>query len=364
MLLKQQDIVLFLLKNGLLSEKEIVEGSLEVIDVSRRNHNFKVTNELGLCYLLKQGLGSDRAQTIKHETKVYQFLQSIPGVDTINFLPKYYAYDPEQCLLIVELLPNTQSLEEYYHLHKKLSQTLAKKLGKVLGAFHFLTSKDEVRNLYRQQFSSSLPSILYFHQPGIGIFRNASSANIELVKIVQNSPEFCEFLDLIIQEWKSETLIHGDIRWDNCCAYSSSAVGRRKDIKIVDWELASWGDPCWDVGTVFSEFLKFWLFSMPVSSSIPLEQCLQLARYPIKTIQPATRSFWQSYIQQMNLDKTEADEWLYRSVRYAGVKLLQSIFEYMQSAMNLTEQAIYLLQLSSNVLRNPQVASVQLLGIS
>lgn len=363
MLLKQQDTVPFLLKSGLLLEKEVVEGSLEIINVSRRNHNFKVISESRTSYLLKQGLGSDRAQTITHEANVYQFLQSIPAVNIIGFLPKYYTYDSENRILVVELLPKAQSLEEYYYRHNKLSQTLAKKLGNILGAFHFLTCKEEVCNLYYQRFSSSLPSILYLHQPGVGIFRNASSANIELVKIVQSSPELCEFLDLIIQEWQSETLIHGDIRWDNCCTYSSSAVGRRKDIKIVDWELASWGDPCWDVGTVFSEFLKFWLFSIPISSSLPIEQCLHLARYPIEKMQPAIRCFWQSYIQQMNLDKNKADEYLFRSVRYSGVKLLQSIFEYMQSATTLTEQAIYLLQLSSNVLKRPQTASVQLLGI-
>jgi thiamine kinase-like enzyme len=181
--------------------------------------------------------------------------------------------------------------------------------------------------------------------------------------MIQESSALCEWLDQLYKEWRVESLIHGDIRWDNFSLFVSSAAGRKSGLRIVDWELACLGDPCWDVGTVFSEYMNLWLRSAPISGGTLPEQFLKFARYPLEKMQPAIRSFWNSYVRQMDPDTLQSEEWLLRSVKYSAARLVQTAFERVQEAVQVTGQAACLLQLSANILERPREASVQLFGI-
>lgn len=123
------------------------------------------------------------------------------------------------------------------------------------------------------------------------------------------------------------------------------------------------GDPCWDAGSVFSEYLNFWLNSIPITGEDPPDRFVELARYPLGKMQPALRSFWWSYASAMELDGPTAYEWLVRSVRYGAARLVQTAFEYAQGSMHLTGNVVCALQLSLNMLQRPQEAAVHLLGI-
>ena len=140
--------------------------------------------------------------------------------------------------------------------------------------------------------------------------------------------------------------------------------GRRgAGLKLVDWELASVGDPCWDIGSVFNDYLSFWLLSVPVTGQELSEESLALARYPLDKMQPAIGAFWAAYIRRMGLDAGTADEWLVRSVQFAAARLLQTAFEQMQMATQLTGNVVFFLQVSLNMLQRPLEAAISLLGV-
>ena len=65
----------------------------------------------------------------------------------------------------------------------------------------------------------------------------------------------------------------------------------------------------------------------------------------------------------MALNDANRDEWLLRSVRYAGAKLVQAAFEQTQAQTHLTSTALCMLQLSFNILQRPLDAAIHLLGI-
>jgi aminoglycoside phosphotransferase (APT) family kinase protein len=155
--------------------------------------------------------------------------------------------------------------------------------------------------------------------------------------------------------------VHGDIKWDNLLV--ARGEGGASRLKIVDWELARVGEPCWDVGSVFGDYLGFWLASIPITGEEPPDRFLQLARYPIEKMQPAMRSFWKAYAAGMGLTAEEQDEWLLRSVRYAAARLLQTAYEQSALTLKLTGNVICLLQLSLNILQRPTDAAGSLLGI-
>jgi aminoglycoside phosphotransferase (APT) family kinase protein len=45
--------------------------------------------------------------------------------------------------------------------------------------------------------------------------------------------------------WSARAPIHGDVKWDNVLARREPSGAWR--LWLIDWELAGWGDPGWDV---------------------------------------------------------------------------------------------------------------------
>jgi hypothetical protein len=364
-MLTQHQIILYLLQHKLIDPASIVAGDLTVVDVSRRNCNFKVISTRSPCYLIKQGISPDRVASVAHEAAMYQLLQSntqAHKVRLLHYLPHFYGYDPQARVLILELLGDAEDFRQYHTRHSHFSTALASMMGKALRSLHCLTqlagsSQDG------SWFSCQPPWVFTIHRPQPRIFWDVSEAKLQLIRLVQHSPDFCQLLDDLRREWRADKLIHYDIKWDNWIIFAQSFSRRKVKLKLVDWELARLGDPCWDVGSVFSSYLSFWLSSIPITGEDPPDRFLELSNYPLERMQPALRSFWASYVQQMDLDASIADQWLLRSVRYAAARLVQTAFEQMQRSSQLTGNIICILQLSLNMLRRPHEAAVLLLGI-
>jgi hypothetical protein len=133
-------------------------------------------------------------------------------------------------------------------------------------------------------------------------------------------------------------------------------------LRIVDWELARRGDPRWDVGAVFANFLSFWLGGFPVTGDTPPDQYLPSAEIPLERLRPALRAFWSSYVREMGLSQAAAEAWLLRAVEYGAAQLVQTAFERLTELADLEGVTICLMQVSLNLLERPEQAA-KLLGI-
>lgn len=360
-MLTQRAAALYLLERGFVSTESIVESDLVVADASRRNRNFKVIAERATCYLLKQGITADGIATIAHEAAVYQCLTSIENPELNRYLPRFFGYDPKEQVLIIEFLRDSQNLREYHDRRGHFPTTIAAALATALSALHrsnWVEADSDVGSLKLQP-----PWLLSIHRPNLQMLQQLGGATFQAVKIIQRFPEFRELLDGLRREWVHDTLIHFDIKWDNCLIVAPRSGSRKIDLRIVDWELAGVGDPCWDVGSVFNDYLSYWLGSIPIIGEIPSERFIELARCPLSKMHPAIRSFWESYVRCMGLDNATSAEWLLRAVRYAAGRLVQTVYEGLYHSNKLTGNAVCSLQVSLNILRRPQEAIVQLLGI-
>jgi serine/threonine protein kinase len=200
-------------------------------------------------------------------------------------------------------------------------------------------------------------------------------------RALQNLRRIPCWLDEFHAGWNShkryECLIHSDIKSDNfltveslnspdSSSHSSSDMYKKtRHLKLIDWELARIGDPAWDTGCVFSDYLALWLFSLPIINreSSP-DSFLKLALYPLHKMQPAIRSYWNSYVRKMRFDVNESNEFLVRSVRYCSAQLVRKAYEYLQRQVKISANIVYLLQVSLNIMKDPQTAITSLLGIS
>ncbi len=361
-MLTQDGAVSYLLKRELLSPAHVVEGDVVVEDISRRHHSYRITASQGPGYVLKQGVGQDRMLAVEREAAVYKLLGS--GMPALSrYVPRLHAYDAREHVLVLELVDDSLNLREYHLRRGRFPTTLARLLGQALGALHRWTGNGAGEEQDVRLAADPPPWVFSLHRPRVDFLRECSSANLQVIQLIQRFPPFGDLLDGLSRQWRTEALVHRDIRWDNWIVARKQGPSDRSRLRLVDWELASAGDPCWDAGSVLADYLGFWLLSIPVTGELPPDRFLELARYPLEKMQPALRAFWEAYVREMGLGAATADEWLLRSTRYAAARLVQTAFEQMQMSVQLTGNVVCLLQLSLNMLQRPLEATLQLLGV-
>ena len=353
-------VVPYLLDRGLLTPAHVVDGDVTVTEASRRNRNFTVTTAGGPGFLLKQGVGTERILTVGNEALAYRLVgEALERMGARPVLARCFGFDDDAHILVLELVPDALNLRAYHQQSGRFSTAIAARLGDAISSVHRAVTPGTHTGA-----SSRAPwTLALIHVPDLSVLREISMGNLHLIRVVQQFPEFSELLQSMHEAWSPTTLIHGDLKWDNCLV-SPVARPRVSRVHLVDWELAAVGDPSWDVGSMLAEYLAGWVFSMPIAGDGTPEEMIRLARWPLERLQPAIASFWRAYADGWGWDPATEDERLLRSVRYAGVRLVQTAFEHLQGASALTAPSVCLLQLSLNTLKRPREAATRLLGLS
>lgn len=368
MLEAYNEILSYLIDQDLIATKSIVASDLAIVDASRRNFNSEIITTDGPRYFIKQGTGENNAgsyATVAYEAKIYQLFRSLlkdAGLEP--YLPQYHRYNTTKRILVLEGIADSVGLPEYHALRGRFPLFVAKELGTALARLH---AAGEGKTDGIEQYlggSGRLPWVFFLGQPDLWVYLNSSASNLEFIRIIQGSPDLGQLLLDGRNQWLTSTLIHGDFKWLNCLVSLNPSMRPGARVKIIDWEIAQLGDPCWDVGTFFSEYLSSWLSSVPISPELPPDEFLELAKFPLKKMVPSLRSFWNAYVQSLDLEPREIGNRLLRATSFAGVRLLQTAYEHLQSQSIITSKAICMLQLSANILTRPTEASVQLLGLS
>ena len=354
-MLTQRDAARYLLDRKLLSPRDVLDNGLVVRDASSRNRNFRVETEDGPSFLLKQAIGAETEASLRNEASVYAHLRTVDE-GLASYLPRLYGYDADENLLVLELVRDAVDLRAHHTASGHFSVGPAAALGTALGTLHRLTHRGVDA---APQYAAWILSV---HRPSTTIFREASGASLELVRIVQGAPGFSESLDRARAAWRVEALVHADVKWDNLLVTVQESGDEA--LKIVDWEGATVGDPCWDIGSALAHYLSFWLFSIPVTGELPPARFPELAAYPLDAMKPALTTCWQAYTAARAVRGDEAAELLVRSVELAGARLLQTAFEAAQLQLQVTSALVLHLQLAHNLLERPSEAATRLLGIS
>lgn len=355
-MLTEQDIVSYLLLKKLITPEHVVSGDLSITDNSRRHRNYRITFGTDLGLFLKQGIGTERASAIAREATFLQRIESQTAFS--SYVPPLCSFDESEHLVLQQLIVDAEDLHQYHASRGYFPTTLARAMGKALGILHQLDQPLALTG----SMETPTPWVLSLNRPTLRFYRECSAANQQIIRIVQEFSSFGDELDHLCREWRDETLIHGDIKWDNFLVLAKAGSERKTRIMIVDWELVGTGDPCWDVGSVMSAYLSFWLGSIPLVGELPEERFLDLARYPLEKMLPALHAFWDAYTRNLRLDDAQIEQLLLRAIRFAAARLVQTAFEQMQESIQLSGSIETMLQLSANVLERPEAAAVQLLG--
>jgi aminoglycoside phosphotransferase (APT) family kinase protein len=312
----------YLLERGLVSSGSLVDGDFRVRDLSRRNRVFRVRRDPHPGYIVKQvkEWRQHSIDTLEREARFYSLMRgALKHSGVRRFLPQCYAYDAENQVLVLELISGQPP-------DRPDPASLSPELGGSLG--------ESLRQLHQESegFAADLrdlpadPWPLAFHRKAESQFPGISAANSEMMRLVKRNEAFGRALDPLREQWQSQTLIHGDMKWANCLVSATAPPC------FIDWELMGWGDPLWDVAGILQEYLAAW------------------ARWgrPVEEVAPGMRAFWNAYGAGPGL--------LERAIGYSAARLIQSAFEHQKYEEAMTAPAVRVLQAALNILTTPHAA--------
>ena len=340
-MLEQHEVAAYLLKRRLVSRRSIVAGELRISDASSRNRNFRVSGGAGASLLLKQGVVADSAASLANEVALYRRLTTAPGGAgrrLATCVPRLHGHDARRGILILEWIADGEDLDALHHRRGRPSAPLATALGRALAAVHAV-ARD------KQALRDDPPWVLSLHRPPLEALRYLSAASVDLIGQLQADTQVGAALDALREGWHSDALVHRDVKWANCIAHPAAVGGARLTrVKLVDWEMAGWGDPAFDVGSALSDFAAFALRTAPDAA--------------------APTSFWRAYVRARGLDECAAAELLARSVRFAGARLVQSAYEHTQETTVLGARVAQIVRCSRDLLLAPAANGAVRLGIA
>lgn len=364
LLVNPHDVIAYLVERGACSAAAPLDGNVLVKDLSHRHRNFAITQPGGPSFFLKQGGHGDGAGTVKMEAAIYEFVGQLDRADQLRkHLPRCHDYDPDNDILLLEFHSEAENLWMYHLRRRSYSRTLARALGTSLATIHRLTAVGAVA----PDLLARLPDlgscvIQPLHRPGWHSSLRPDDPARHLIRTLERFPVLGEYLDDLRDDWRGSCLIHRDIKWDNCIACSSTGSRRKTRIKIVDWEFAGLGDPCWDAASVVNDYLHFWLHSVRLDGHQDAEAYVELAIDALCQNPPPIRSFLKAYVKASRLDRMQAVEPLNRIARFLPGKLVETAFKLTHQEGRITLPSAGLLQLAVNIAQAPDMSRKLILG--
>ncbi len=350
-MLEQSAIAHYLLSLGLVKPQAVLEDDLTILDVSRRNSVFLATTGGGPTYVVKQATARGAA-TLAHEAAVLRALAAEP--DLAQLVPTVVYDEPHDARIIMRTPAGGRDWSDH-HGSGRFPRVPARVLGRALAALHGLSAE----RVFETPARSSAMWGLTLPEPPYELVLDLSAGGRDLVARLQADRDLCDRLDAVREAVSDEgSLVHGDLRWENCLAVATPGSARKTRVLLVDWELAGAGVPEFDVGTVLAEYLRSWLGSIPIVDSRHPGQLVARAGHPLERMQPAAQAFWSAY----RLARGRGPK-LRRVIEMAAVRLLQSAVERAQGLGRPTAHVVTLLQLADNMLRQPEYAAASLLGL-
>lgn len=337
-LLGEIELAGVLINKGLIGRKKFVGGEVRFTLADRRNRNIRITIRDAVGLFTKQAKTPEGKTTLEHEWAFLKMLERTKD-ELSQHLPRNIYYDRKLNLLVLELIPSGRSMHDLLMQQWGELASQSASVGRAIGRLHNRPVSSDALSLKRG------PIAFGWNKPPYSLLKNISPANVRLIAAVQADAPLSEGLDQLHLDWRSTSLVHGDAKLDNILIGPDGVF-------LVDWELATVGDPRWDMATIFSSFLSSWVATMPMAHGVGIDLMTRQARISLATIQGCVRPLWNAYADTRGISRI--DRFLEGTVAYCGARLVQTAYEYMQYANRLTANAVYLLQIAANLIKDPR----------
>ncbi len=348
MYLTSTNLVHYLLARGCATRHAVVHAPFSVFEIDGHHRSFRVVGGAGDGLFVKQLKSLDPASVacLRREACCYQFAWSDPALAPWQqHVPRLVCYDPVRHVVIVERIPDA---EDFVQCHRRLQSfplDLARLLATALANFH--CSVRQATPVADDTFPIRVPWVFQFHRHG---HAGDSPAVQKLAEAIRADDVLSRELESLQATWSTAELIHGDMKWGNCLVSPTANDAPR--LHLVDWEMATWGDPLWDVAGALGGYLAEPLLKgdvYGVTDFAVLDRNVR-GRHLTGVIQ----AFWQTYWQDQAASPDVVTERALRCVRFLAAQLLVTIVERHQHADALSSTCDSVLDASRQLLSDPR----------
>lgn len=356
MLLTGHNIAHYLLDKGYLSPADIVEARASIEPVSSRNHSFRLRRPEGPSLFIKQvkALEAEKTETLRTEANCYWLAQNDEAFAPVRpWMPTLLEYDYNNHILITENIEGARSLQAHYKQTGGLSPAIAGQMAVLLARLHGGVGTAARAGNSRQLFQESMPGIFMLNDQNLKFFSKDNEAGKLFVRLISENRQYLPLIQAVGKEWEAGSLLHGDIK-------PANFLLKGAELFLIDWEIAFWGDPCWDVAGALQSYLLFWIehnLQQRPEYSVP---GMEPMGFSLEEVLPSIHTFWEAYARESGFDETQAQAMLGKAIRFCALKLIHTCTEATQQSEFLQPAAAAMLQLSFNLLNDPEEALVSL----
>ncbi|WP_345533288.1 phosphotransferase [Microbispora amethystogenes] len=259
-------------------------------------------------------------------------------------IPRILAVDARTRVVVVDAIAPCPSLHDLLKAGDRLPESCLPALARVLVALHGTPVGGIREGVYGDRTlgppvprDTVVSTWEYVHGCGLE-FDDYLRAMQEL------EPSFRDLHD----QWTPRSLIHFDLGGDNILFPAGRPEGALP-VRLIDWELAGFGDPMYDVGflvgQLFVGHMRRVRFSIGVSGWLP-------------RVKTDARAFLRAYSAEAPVSAEQRD----RAVQYAGIALLVHATVRLQQLGGLGRIGYLCLHFGKRFVRHPEVVSTLLFG--
>jgi 5-methylthioribose kinase len=368
--LSSENVVKYLQDKSLCKREDDLQ-SLAIESKSSKNFNLLVSfseNGEARHLLIKQELlGTGEYDGVNNslagEWRIHELLNTFPELNHLcDRISEAIYFDRENSIVVMNYFPEYEELGKFYDRENSFPLNIAANIGNILADIHRSTFNiDCYRNFLKKEFSNIDKTPNYFVRGTKyifpGVFGKVTKENLQFFKLYQRYPSFRKAVFELNDAYQPSCLVHNDLKLDNLLL-------SKNDIRIVDWELFTWGDPAYDLGNLLAQYLKMWLCSFLVSTDLEWQIALQLATTPLNLLQPSIKTVFQSYCDRFPEIWQYRSDFLHRVVQFMGIALIKRAHRDVDEHEPLTNRNICMLQVAKNLLCEPEKSIPTIFGVA
>ena len=365
MFLTAANLYSYLRDAGLASPTDILDDEFAVLEIGRRNRNFRVAKASGRALFVKQvpAVIPETILAFLREAACAQAAAEAGESTAIHHVsPSLRRYDPRWHVLVYDAFQTNESLSELALRLGALPDGIAGRLALTLAAIHLETMQPGSLAGVASAFTGEVPWVFIIGEKAELVMPNMSAGCRQVVEQIRKTPELFHGLAQLGQQWRRLCLMHGDIKGDNVLIVGQPDGGR--EIRLVDWELANLGEPLWDAAGFLCLFLQQWIFSLPpglaAKNAVPNQPGISP---PLNGVWKNAAEFWAAYMEAMRSALPANDDATLRVGWLTAARLVLLTFELLPSATAISPHAMIALQLARYLLADTRNAMRDLLGI-
>jgi 5-methylthioribose kinase len=341
--------------------------------ISAKNFNLAIAFADGKNLLVKQELHNPQGETLGEfwsAWRIQQLMREVPtfGDEISGFLPELLHFDPDSSILIVNFRTDYRDLYGYYAEERQFPIEVARSIGRLLGTIHSQTFD---RAEYQEFLTDRSAKVATFDGLKIidrlsritpQVFRKLPQECLQFYKLYQRFPTLSQAIVELRNSVRASCLVHNDLKINNILLALDWEQPDSKLISLIDWERANWGDPAFDLGCILGSYLELWLEGLVISSTLSINESLQLATTPLELLQPSLFILVQTYLDRFPQVLATRPDFLDRSIQFAGLSLIIRLETMVEDERTFGNQGIIMLQVAKQLLCAPQAAMNTLFG--